>query len=55
MRGGDLYSLLHDDAQPLPWPRRIRLLRDVAAGLAYLHENRIVHRDLKVPLSLLPS
>jgi hypothetical protein len=48
MAGGDLFSLLHDDDQPLSWRRRVRLLRDVATGLAFLHQNRVIHRDIKV-------
>jgi serine/threonine protein kinase len=29
---------------PLPWSLRVRLALDTAVGLAFLHENNIVHR-----------
>lgn len=44
--GGSLRALLHDSAEPLPWLQRLRLARDIAAGMRYLHSRDIVHRDL---------
>lgn len=32
---------------PLPWALRVRLAMETAEGLAFLHENRIIHRDVK--------
>ncbi|XP_049520403.1 LIM domain kinase 1-like isoform X4 [Dermacentor silvarum] len=44
--GGSLRSLLHDSSEPLPWLQRLRLARDIAAGMCYLHSMNIIHRDL---------
>jgi len=44
---GTLHDLLHSD-EPLPWPRRVKLARDIACGMDYLHTHlRIIQRDLK--------
>lgn len=42
---GSLRSLLKRES--LPWPRRLKLLHDLAMGMAFLHSRSIVHRDLK--------
>ncbi|KAG1369829.1 putative Leucine-rich repeat receptor protein kinase MSP1 [Cocos nucifera] len=37
-------------SSPLPWPIRVQIVRGVAVGLAFLHEEcrpRIIHRDIK--------
>lgn len=42
----------------LPWPRRYAILKGVAAGLLYLHEQwekRVIHRDIKSSNVLLDS
>lgn len=44
---GSLYELLHQKRVVLPLERILHLARGVAAGMSYLHANRIVHRDLK--------
>ncbi|KAG5175500.1 kinase-like domain-containing protein [Tribonema minus] len=46
---GNLMMLLNDTAIDLPWPRRLRMCVDVAAGMRYLHTQNpvIIHRDLK--------
>lgn len=50
INGGNLEQLLDSNKQ-LSWVVRVKLARDVALGLAYLHSKGIFHRDLtsKVP------
>ncbi len=52
--GGDLYQLLHpkksevlSPSQPLSLSQCYRLASDMAIGLSYLHQQGILHRDLK--------
>ena len=46
MTGGSLHDVLHS-TQELPWSLRKSIAQNIASGLYYLHENRIIHRDLK--------
>ncbi|KAG2666061.1 hypothetical protein I3760_15G037500 [Carya illinoinensis] len=48
---GSLYRLLHRPNSPIDEKRRMRMARDVARGMNYLHTSHppIVHRDLKSP------
>lgn len=46
MPQGSLYSVLHN-GKSLPWMLRFRIARDIAIGLECLHDQDIVHRDLK--------
>ena len=44
---GNLFSALHSEAGcELDLRARLQILRDVAAGLTYLHSQMILHRDL---------
>ena len=44
----DLEAVIHQNARgPLVHQDVLHIARDVAAGLAHLHANRIMHRDLK--------
>jgi serine/threonine protein kinase len=54
VKQGALKEILADSTVRLAWPRRLKLLRSAAVGLAYLHtrEPVIVHRDVK-PSNLL--
>lgn len=43
----ELLDYLRNEDQRLPIPRACRIARDIARGLAALHEHRVVHLDLK--------
>ncbi|KAJ6853249.1 putative L-type lectin-domain containing receptor kinase IV.1 [Iris pallida] len=57
MPNGSLDKLLHDPTQPaLDWARRFQVIKGVASGLLYLHEDWervVVHRDIKASNVLL--
>jgi len=46
---GSLYDIIHKAPELIrdDWPRRIDLMLGVARGMAYLHSQDIMHRDLK--------
>jgi hypothetical protein len=46
MPKGSLYDLLQNK-QEISWGLRAQIAVDIASGLAYLHDQQIVHRDLK--------
>jgi len=49
MHKGDLESLLHDEKAALPIVLRMRMARDAALGMTWLHSSNpvFIHRDLK--------
>ena len=51
VNGGSLESLLQDHSTLLSWTVRVQLAKDIAVGVAYLHKNGILHRDLNTRVS----
>lgn len=47
MPKGSLADVLHDKSDSFSWRLRLRVVQDMANGLAALHERRILHRDIK--------
>lgn len=46
MPKGSLFSVLRS-GHPLEWNLRIKIATDIACGLAFLHQEKILHRDVK--------
>lgn len=44
--GGTLKEIIHNVEETLPWDQRISFAKDIASGMAYLHNCDIIHRDL---------
>ncbi|XP_043808972.1 serine/threonine-protein kinase STY8 isoform X2 [Manihot esculenta] len=47
MPGGSLYDYLHKNHNVLKLPQLLKFAIDVSRGMEYLHQNNIIHRDLK--------
>eukprot|EP00026_Physarum_polycephalum_P011583 Phypoly_transcript_11818.p1 GENE.Phypoly_transcript_11818~~Phypoly_transcript_11818.p1 ORF type:complete len:376 (+),score=64.81 Phypoly_transcript_11818:141-1130(+) len=47
MEKGDLSKVLANSGSSLSWPTRRNMAKDMANGLAYLHQKNILHRDIK--------
>ncbi|KAA8537466.1 hypothetical protein F0562_027074 [Nyssa sinensis] len=47
MSGGSVYDFLHKQKGIFKLPDLLRVAMDVSKGMSYLHQNNIVHRDLK--------
>ncbi len=52
INGGTLEDMLHDPAIVLPWSVRVKMVADIARGMAYLHSKRVSHRDLTSKASI---
>ncbi|XP_040995882.1 serine/threonine-protein kinase STY46-like isoform X2 [Juglans microcarpa x Juglans regia] len=47
MPGGSLYDYLHKNHNILELPQLLEFAIDISMGMEYLHQNNIIHRDLK--------
>uniref|UniRef100_A0A0D9WBG0 non-specific serine/threonine protein kinase n=1 Tax=Leersia perrieri TaxID=77586 RepID=A0A0D9WBG0_9ORYZ len=47
MSGGNLYDFLHKQNNMLELPAVLRIAIGISKGMDYLHQNNIIHRDLK--------
>lgn len=47
LSGGDLRTWLNDASEPLPAEECSRIISDICAGMAYLHDEETIHGDLK--------
>lgn len=45
--GGTLLNHLQHNRQKLPWPAKLGLARDVSCAVAFLHQHRVIHADIK--------
>jgi protein phosphatase 1L len=53
MAGGDLFDAMHSRGTRFNFVRTLRLCTQLAKAMAYLHEKKLVHRDLKTANVLL--
>ncbi|KAL9391238.1 hypothetical protein Peur_015158 [Populus x canadensis] len=53
MHGGSVYDYLHKQGGVFKLPNLLKVAIDVSKGMDYLHQNNIIHRDLKAANLLL--
>ena len=49
LSGGDLRGLLKDAVEPLAEEHSRQIIRDICAGMSFLHRKETIHGDLKSP------
>ena len=54
MSQGCLYLLLHVNKTSMEWGQRLRIVRDICSGMAFIHSHQILHRNL-LPQNILVS
>ena len=47
MSGGSVYDYLHKKRGLFKLPSLLKVATDISKGMNYLHQNNIIHRDLK--------
>ena len=47
MYGGSVYDYLHKQRGVFKLPTLLKVAIDISKGMDYLHQNNIIHRDLK--------